>query len=549
MHPVARAGLSALISVAAAAGACATVWWIAVAVGGGYGTAVLATVVALTLSRRTFASRGEFARSAALLPVIGLVAAGVGWLLVVAPVVGAVAFVAGMSVPIWMRRFGGRIARLGALVTLPFTAILVAPGAGAQTGRWWLDLVLLVGASVVAVAWVAVAREVGVLAGVAVVGEVAGAGADARPGEGASAGEGTGAAAATTPAPRRLPASTRMALQMAAALAAAFVAGWLLFPDHAMWTVLTAFIVNSGNRGRGDVVHKSALRVAGALGGTIVAVAFTFVAEPTGMLAVVVIFAALFVGTWLRGYSYAFWALAVTLAVALLQGLLGVAPTGASLWAVLGERVLAIVTGAVIGIAAAWFVLPVRSDDVVRKRLSEMLVALGAVFAPANPAVPRDERVGAFRASLARVEQLAPAHRARRVVGGRKTIRAIDCIEAALALGPAVDARLADGSAGGGGDRGDAGGAGGAGGVGDRDGAGGAGGVGDRDGTGGAAGTGGAGDAAGAGAAADPASARLRRAVGAARKSLAAPADFARIHSALLALGAELDGRGRDGGR
>lgn len=490
MHPVARAGLSALISVAAAAGACATMWWIAVAVGGGYGTAVLATVVALTLSRRTFASRGEFARSAALLPVIGLVAAGVGWLLVAAPVVGAVAFVAGMSVPIWMRRFGGRIARLGALVTLPFTAILVAPGAGAQTGRWWLDLVLLVGASVVAVAWVAVAREVGVLAGVAVVGEVAGAG------EGARAGEGAGAAAAAVPAPRRLPASTRMALQMAAALAAAFVAGWLLFPNHAMWTVLTAFIVNSGNRGRGDVVHKSALRVAGALGGTIVAVAFTFVAEPTGMLAVVVIFAALFVGTWLRGYSYAFWALAVTLAVALLQGLLGVAPTGASLWAVLGERVLAIVTGAVIGIAAAWFVLPVRSDDVVRKRLSEMLVALGAVFAPADPAVPPDERVGAFRTSLARVEQLAPAHRARRIVGGRKTIRAIDCIEVALALGPAVDARLAG------------------------------------DGVGG-----------------DATTRRLRRAVGAARKSLAAPVDFARIHSALLALGAELDGRGRDGGR
>jgi uncharacterized membrane protein YccC len=50
-----------------------------------------------------------------------------------------------------------------------------------------------------------------------------------------------------------------MAIQLAVALTAAFLLGWLLFPEHAMWVVLTAFLVCSGNRGRGDVVHKSAL--------------------------------------------------------------------------------------------------------------------------------------------------------------------------------------------------------------------------------------------------------------------------------------------------
>lgn len=483
MHPTARAGLSALITVAAAAGACATMWWIAVAAGGGFGTAVLATVVALTLSRRTFASRAEFARSSALLPAIGLVAAGVGWLLVAVPPVGAVAFVAGMSVPIWMRRFGDRVARLGALLTLPFTAILVAPGAVVQTGRWWLDLLLLVGASVVAIVWVAMAREVGVLAGVVTA-------PDAPAPPATQAPPARQAAPARMPR-RRLPASTRMALQMAVALAAAFVAGWLLFPDHAMWTVLTAFIVCSGNRGRGDVLYKSALRVAGALAGTAAAVALSFVVEPTGLFAVVVIFVALFVGTWLRTYSYAFWALAVTLAVALLQGLLGVTPTGASLGAVLGERILAIVTGAVLGIAASWFVLPVRSEDVARKRFSEMLVALGAVLSPGDPALPVAMRVAAFRASIGRVEQLAPAHRAHRMVVGKRTARVIDCIEAARELPAALDARLASRSTG----------------------------------------------------PADPeAATRLRVAIGQARRSLAAPTDFAVVHAALLTLSAELRG-------
>lgn len=491
MHSAARAGLSALITVAAAAGACATMWWIAVAAGGGYGTALLATVVALTLSRRTFASRAAFARSAVLLPVIGLVAAGVGWLLVAVPPVGAAAFVAGMSLPIWMRRFGGRIARLGALLTLPFMAILVAPGAVGPTGRWWLDLLLLVGASIVAIAWVALAREVGVLVGVGVQSEPA----VAPPVDPASP---------ARTATRRLPASTRMALQMAVALAAAFVAGWLLFPDHAMWTVLTAFIVCSGNRGRGDVLQKSALRVAGALGGTVVAVAFSLVAEPTGTLAVVVIFVALFIGTWLRTYSYAFWALAVTLAVALLQGVLGVAPTGGSIGAVLIERMLAIVAGAVLGIAASWFVLPVRSGDVARRRFSDMLISLGAVFAPDGtdttgvPDVPLADRMAVFRASIARIEQLAPAHSAHRAVAGRRTTRAIDCIEVARALPTAVDARLA----------------------------------------------------AGRSDPADPESGpRLRRAVGRARKALAAPVDYADLRIALLALTAELDGRDPGAGR
>ncbi|MBB2968166.1 FUSC family protein [Leifsonia aquatica] len=442
-----RLGLAALITTAAAAAACATVWLAVGAVAGPAAAgspAVLATVVALSLARRTVAGRREFARSAVLLPVIGVAAAGVGWLLVTVPAVGALLYIAGMSVPIWLRRFGPFAARLGALIALPLTAVLIVPVVPAASGTpWWAAALLTAAAGAVAVLWVAVAREV---LGLLRIGPghdepaatVAATATVARPEAGRRASSPSPTPSASS-SRRRLPASTRMAIQMAVALAAAFVVGWLVFPEHAMWVVLTAFIVNSGNRGRADVLHKSALRVAGAIGGTVLALGLA-AAAPTasGFAAVVVVFVALFAGTWLRSYSYAFWALAVTVVLTILQQLVGVSPPAGEVGLLL-ERVLAIVVGALLGIGAAWFVLPVRSTDVLRKRLADLLIAVGAVLT-AEPD-DRQARAASFRAALRRVEELAPAHRARRLFGGTG-VQPIDCIDAASALGPALDTRL-----------------------------------------------------------------------------------------------------------
>jgi len=443
-----RLGLAALITTAAAAAACATVW---LAVGAIVGPAaagspaVLATVVALSLARRTVSGRREFVRSAALLPVIGVAAAGVGWLLVTVPVVGALLYIAGMSVPIWLRRFGPFAGRLGALIALPLTAVLIVPVVPAASGTpWWAAALLTAAAGAVAVLWVAVAREV---LGLLRIGPghdepaatVAATATVARPEAGRTASSPSSTPSASSASRRRLPASTRMAIQMAVALAAAFVVGWLVFPQHAMWVVLTAFIVNSGNRGRADVLHKSALRVAGAIGGTVLALGLA-AAAPTasGFAAVVVVFVALFAGTWLRSYSYAFWALAVTVVLTILQQLVGASPPAGEAGLLL-ERVLAIVVGALLGIGAAWFVLPVRSTDVLRRRLADLLIAVGAVLT-AEPD-DRQARAASFRAALRRVEELAPAHRARRLFGGTG-VQPIDCIDAASALGPALDTRL-----------------------------------------------------------------------------------------------------------
>ena len=172
---------------------------------------------------------------------------------------------------------------------------------------------------------------------------------------------------------RRIPASTKMAVQMAAALAASFALGRWLFPGHWTWLVLTAFIVGAGNQGRGDVVYKSGQRIAGAAAGTIAATLIAGRFDPGDGRSVAVIFGVLAVATYLRPRSYAYWAAGVTSVLALLYGYFG--ETGTDL---LATRLEAIGLGAVLAIAAAWLVLPIRTSDVVRLRRAEALYALKA---------------------------------------------------------------------------------------------------------------------------------------------------------------------------
>jgi uncharacterized membrane protein YccC len=205
-------------------------------------------------------------------------------------------------------------------------------------------------------------------------------------------------------------ATTRMAIQMAVALAVSFAVGFVFFGERWSWIVLTAFIVQSGNRGRLDVAYKSVLRVAGAAGGTIVALAAAAHLGSHDAATVALILAAVFFGLWLRPLGYAWWALFVTLALALLQGFTG-APAQHILWPRLEE----IVIGAIIGVAAAWLVLPVRSTAVLRRRIADALAALSDALDPAKPERTPD----AFVAALARVDQVGAAFRASRLVTSR----------------------------------------------------------------------------------------------------------------------------------
>jgi hypothetical protein len=312
---------------------------------------VLAVAISAT-SVRVLRTRAHSARllAVAVLPVGAVIGSRIGNLMLHHVVVGDTLFVAGITAGIWLRRFGPPAAAAGGLLSVPLVAILVVPapiGGGAAHDAW---SALIAG---IAGTWALIALTLAQRSGFLAA-----------------------AAPATTPARHppvagRLPASTRMAIQMGLGLGVAFLLGHRLWPNHWTWIVLTAYVVASGNRGRADVIHKSGLRIGGAAVGTLLAT-FLIRALPAGDdLAIVIIMITLVLGTWLRQAGYAYWAAAVTAVVALLNGYYGQRDS-----ALLLTRLEEIVCGGAIATAIALTVLPIRTTDVLRRRVADALAAL-----------------------------------------------------------------------------------------------------------------------------------------------------------------------------
>jgi hypothetical protein len=347
---------------------------------------ILAVVLAMTLSRASGRGKRRDRRavllSLGLLPLISVAALEAGGLLRHSEALGDAIMVLSFSGAIWVRRFGPLATRAGTIATLPFLAVLITPvPAPVSDSRWWAAVIALIAA-----VWVTAVHLVGSKVGWL----------PASPDN-----------PAPPPATRRqragLPASTKMAVQLAAALSAAFALGHLTFGRHWTWVVVTVYVVSAGNRGRGDVLYKSMLRVAGATVGTAAATLIAGSVPPGSRLAVVAIFCVLAVGTWLRTYNYAFWAMCMTAALALLYGYFG--ESGGH---ILGVRMLAILLGAALGIASAWLLLPVRTHDVLRRRVADALAALTEVLQAIRgdlEAVP--SRAAQFSAAVRSLDQIA----------------------------------------------------------------------------------------------------------------------------------------------
>jgi len=238
------------------------------------------------------------------------------------------------------------------------------------------------------------------------------------------------ATAPVTKSKARIPASTRMAVQMTLSLALAFVIGRAFFSPHWTWIVVTAFIVNSGNRGRGDVIYKCLQRIAGAAFGTVIATGVAGLFPPRDNTAIVIILIVLVVGSWLRTISYAYWAGCVTSVLSLLQGYFGEGHVG-----LIGERLLQIVLGGALAVAIAWFVLPVKSSQVLTRRIADGLAALTDALHAAQQQAPEEFTAQAkrFEHCLTLLEQVAPsttAHRRLHRLRGRDGGHPADAVDA-----------------------------------------------------------------------------------------------------------------------
>ena len=292
------------------------------------------------------------------LPVIALAAGLVGLAFLRVPPLGAALFTCGVSLSVALRQFGERAAAIGRAIALPLLTILIVPVPLDHAAGPVVAAALTLAAGAVAVLCAAAASYTGAYLGLTRVT------VRERPPRG-------------RPKPEKtLSVPTRMALQMLTALAMAFAIGMLAFPAHWPWIVLSAFIVCSGAVGRGDALYKALLRVCGAIGGTLVAAAFAHVAIPNPAAYAALIFFVLFIGIWLRPVNYAFWAVCTTLLFALLQG--AQSQNAAPLFL---ARTSCILIGAVCGVAATWYVYPLRTTQVVRRRVADALAAMRGVLA------------------------------------------------------------------------------------------------------------------------------------------------------------------------
>ena len=399
----------------------------------------LCVVMSLSLGRtQQGAGRGHRLVSFLAFPLVALAAAEIGTVMIHHPNGGEAMFGAAIALSIWLRRFGAAAARLGTLVALPFIAILITPvpqPPGAQAPLWSAV------AGMIAFGWVWIAHEVAQRTGF-LPAAPATRQAPAASAKTATSGKTTAQRAAARRGWARPDPSSRLAAQMGVSLAAAFALGRWLFPAHWTWTVLTAFIVNSGNRGRGDVVYKSLLRVAGAGVGTVAATLLAGRFGTHDSTSIVLILIVLSVANWLRGFSYGYWAGCVTAVLSLLYGYFG--ETGTRM---LRMRIEEILLGAAIGVVVAWFVAPVKTSDVVRARIAAALAALSELLAEVRSGhATTDGHRRVFEGCVERVNQVAGpvlTHRAvvrnrALLVRGRHPGEAIEavrrCLEPVAAL-------------------------------------------------------------------------------------------------------------------
>jgi fusaric acid resistance family protein len=363
---------------------------------------ITAVVLALTLAR-TRVSRGadrtDIAVTVALLPAVAVAAWGIGRLLGSQPDLGGALLVIGMSVPVWMRRFGDRATRMGTLIVLPLVASLIVSQSGSgQAGIGWTVAVALIACGWVTAA-VLVATRTGFIRPPALP-------TSADNSKKRSSGEDRPRAGRV----RRMPATTRMALQLGVALSASFLLGRMLWPQHWTWVVISAFVVCSGTRGRGDVLYKGILRAGGAVAGTLVATGVGSLFGPRADATVILIFVAIAAATWLRTYSYAYWAAIVTGVISLLYSWFGLSAGGP-----LHTRLCGLLLGAGLAVAICWLLLPVRTGDVLRRRVAEAVGALRALLGiDRSDAGALRSGQAAYARSIDRLGEIAPPLRAQR---------------------------------------------------------------------------------------------------------------------------------------
>lgn len=192
--------------------------------------------------------------------------------------------------------------------------------------------------------------------------------------------------------------TTRQAIQVAVASLIAIAGGELLSSKRWYWAAITAFIVYTGTKSRGDVFVKGWQRVAGTLLGVAAGIFIATVVHGNQIASFVLIFAGIFLGFYFIRVSYTIMIFWISILLALLYGLLGFFSIE-----LLDLRLEETVIGATAGILVAVFILPTRTRTLAREQSQEFLRTLGSLI---GDCVERWKDGGSNETILARVREL-----------------------------------------------------------------------------------------------------------------------------------------------
>ncbi|MGN6550905.1 MAG: FUSC family protein, partial [Pararhizobium sp.] len=190
-----------------------------------------------------------------------------------------------------------------------------------------------------------------------------------------------------TKKPPLIPESLHLPIQVTLASAVAMTAGLFLSSTRWYWAVITAFIVFNNTRSRADAAVRALQRSAGTLGGLVAGtiVATLMRGDMAGSL--ILMLALFFVAIYYVQTSYGVMIFFLTIAIALLYGLMGVFTPE-----LLVLRLEETLIGAACGVSVAFFVFPKRATTGVAEALEVYLSALHALVDAARTEAHAPER-------------------------------------------------------------------------------------------------------------------------------------------------------------
>ena len=231
-------------------------------------------------------------------------------------------------------------------------------------------------------------------------------------------------------APRTLRPTTRQALQAGTAVGLSIVVGELVSPSRWYWAAIAAFVVFAGTESRGDILSRGWQRTLGTAGGVAAGMGLALLVGGRTVPALAALAACLFLALYLVRVSPALMAFWITAVLALMYGLIGQFSLQT-----LVLRIEETAVGSLMGVLAAYLVLPRRTRDAYAEARDALLEAAAAALAAAadqllgrQPAAPPvelaravDDALGTLRARTAPLT--GPL--VRRAGGYRDTVRAL----------------------------------------------------------------------------------------------------------------------------